>query len=152
MVHLGGHPLSNSWGLVGEEGPQSEEEGTETSSFLSGGGGQLKGAYKKSHQPMVARGLDFKAPVCGKMVACLRLLHRTECSPHEPAYSGLGPHAALPPAWLIKPLRARSGSLTQQLHLGTCRPWPELTAYRTVGSREAIPGSVMVFQVAGSPF
>lgn len=46
------------------------------------------------------------------MVACLRLLHRPECSPHEPAYSGLGPHTALPPAWLIKPLRARSGSLT----------------------------------------
>lgn len=66
MVHLGGQPLSNSWGLVGEEGFQSEEEGTETSSFLSGGGGQLKGAYKKSHQSMVARGLDFKAPVCGK--------------------------------------------------------------------------------------
>lgn len=45
-----------------------------------------------------------------RIVVCLRLLHRPACSPNEPTYSGLGPHEALPHAWLTKLLRAMSGS------------------------------------------
>lgn len=60
------HPLSNSGGLARAKSSRSTVEGTETSAVHLGGGGQLTGTHKKSHQPMVARGLDFKAPACGK--------------------------------------------------------------------------------------
>lgn len=64
--NMGAHPLSNSWGLARAKSSRSTVEGTETSAVHLGGGGQLTGTHKKSHQPMVARGLDFKAPACGK--------------------------------------------------------------------------------------
>lgn len=86
-----------------------------------------------------------------RIEVCLRRLHRPGRSPNQPTYSGLGPHGAPPPVWLTKLLRAMSGSPDAATSLGTCGRWPQLTACRAVGSREATPGGVMVLQVAGSP-